>query len=65
MTFVSASPTLRAMGSGMNSLARNYSLNPNSLVKEFETQKCKHPVSLGHFQVGSYRYRSLIEGLYT
>ena len=22
-------------------------------------------VSLGHFQVGSYRYRSLIEGLYT
>ena len=21
--------------------------------------------SLGHFQVGSYRYRSLIEGLYT
>ena len=22
-------------------------------------------VYLGHFQVGSYRYRSLIEGLYT
>ena len=22
-------------------------------------------LSLGHFQVGSYRYRSLIEGLYT
>ena len=24
-----------------------------------------HNVSLGHFQVGSYRYRSLIESLYT
>ena len=23
------------------------------------------PQNLGHFQVGSYRYRSLIEGLYT
>ena len=23
------------------------------------------PYHLGHFQVGSYRYRSLIEGLYT
>ena len=23
------------------------------------------PFSLGHFQVGNYRYRSLIEGLYT
>ena len=23
------------------------------------------PLNLGHFQVGSYRYRSLIEGVYT
>ena len=24
-----------------------------------------HTCTLGHFQLGSYRYRSLIEGLYT
>ena len=27
-------------------------------------KKTKIAFSLGHFQVGSYRYRSLIEGLY-
>ena len=28
-------------------------------------EKQNQALSLGHFQVGSYRYRSLIEGLYT
>ena len=38
-------------------------------IKNFDTanpgQRMVASVDLGHFQVGSYRYRSLIEGLYT